>query len=364
MTTQGSRTINADFHRLLVDQIPLPLITTDQHHNIQSINVAASELFHRQSDDIISKPISEIVPEEARQTLSAAINNALQESQNTEFIFNQPGNPNVLAMTIAPVTDDQNQPIAALVTIREVAQHIDPAASDDQRTKLASLGRMAGAFAHYFNNILGGAVTSVSYALSSEDPDLQAKTLKHTNEALARATKLIDSLLAFAEGDQRHIDRTDLAELIGHVASYIGPEMAEEGVTLDLKLEPIPKTLVSKTQFITVLENVLHNALDACEQNETVTIGTRLDDDTVTISVSDTGCGIHESQLARIFEPFFSTKSDVNADFEHHPGLGLAVAHGLLQVLGHGISVRSTPGQGTTVTIRLNAAKSPASSAE
>ncbi len=359
MTTQDAHSAAADHHRRVLEHAPFPLISTGEHHNIQSINAAACKLFQEQPQNVIGQPIIHMLSEDMRDTMTAALTAAIQNAQKTEFLFNRPNNPNALGTTVCPITDDHNKPVAALVTIREITQRIDPATNNIQRTKLAYLGRMAGAFAHYFNNILGGAVTSVSYALSSDDADLQAKTLKHTNDALARATKLLDSLLSFAEGDQRHSSQSELTELIHDVASYVGPELARQNITLDLKLEPIPKTLVPQMQIITVLENIIHNAADATESGGNIVVSTRRDSDSVTLSVTDTGCGIAEAQLPHIFEPFFSTKSDVNADFEHHPGLGLAVAHGLLQVLGHTISVQSTTDEGTTVTIRFEAATTP-----
>ncbi len=356
MTTPNPTSVTADHHRLVLRHAPQPLISTDTQQIIQTINAAACQLL-RKTDDVIGCPIDDVLPEPARETFRGGLSDAIQSGEKTEFIFALTDRENPLNATIVPIVDDQQNNVGALVMIRQAAQQIEPAANEAQRTKLTYLGRMAGAFAHYFNNILGGAVTSVSYALSSDDPDLQARTLKHTNDALARATLLLDSLLSFAEGDQKHSEQTELTELIHDVASYIGPEMAQQNISLELKLEPIPKTPVPQIQVITVLENILHNAVDATEPGGTVTIRTQLQESSILLSVTDTGCGIPESQLQRIFEPFFSTKSDVDTEFEHHPGLGLAVAHGMLQVLGHNISVRSTPGVGTTVTIRFNVAE-------
>jgi len=190
----------------------------------------------------------------------------------------------------------------------------------------------------------------VDFALSTDSPDFQARTLRQTSEALARATKLVESLLTFAEGDLRHSDLGDLTEIVINVAEYMEPELASDNVKLVLDLRTIPVTPVPKAQIVTVIENILHNAVDAMPEGGTATIESKVVDGVATLVITDTGCGMDEHALSHVFEPFFSTKNQTG-DTEGHPGLGLAVAHGLLQVLGHTISVSSKPHEGTTVTI-------------
>ena len=72
----------------------------------------------------------------------------------------------------------------------------------------------------------------------------------------------------------------------------------------------------------------------------------------VDLIISDTGCGMDEETCQRVFEPFYTTKGR-GLGSEQHAGLGLAIAHGVLQVLGHSINVSSVPGEGTTVAIRM-----------
>ncbi|NOT02718.1 MAG: sensor histidine kinase, partial [Phycisphaerales bacterium] len=106
--------------------------------------------------------------------------------------------------------------------------------------------------------------------------------------------------------------------------------------------------------FVTVLENILHNCVDAMPNGGSVTMTATHADHRSVLTITDSGCGMTEADRARVFEPFFSTKKDDAMDIEKHPGLGMAVAHGIIHMLGHDIEVASTPGQGTCITIRFH----------
>jgi signal transduction histidine kinase len=304
---------------------------------------------------MLGAPVGSIIPSSDRQRGEALFRKVIEDGEVATFEFQDrdaQGFPRTLATIISLVSDDEGTKLGAMACLRDITARIDLEVEVARRERLASLGQMAGALAHHFNNILGGAVTSVDFALSSDDPDLQAHSLEQTSEALARATKVIDSLLAFAEGDQRHQDRSDVTDVINQVVAYMEPELVSEDIKLERTLGAIPETQVPRAQLVTVLENIIHNAVDAMPDGGTVAIRTSCVDGEVSLSVTDTGCGADEATLEHIFEPFYSTKTS-EMGFEHHPGLGLAVAHGILHVLGHKIEISSTVGGGTTVTIRF-----------
>jgi two-component system NtrC family sensor kinase len=160
--------------------------------------------------------------------------------------------------------------------------------------------------------------------------------------------------MAFAEGDRRHLDECDLTELILSIADYMEPELADQNIKLELALEAAHVMRVPRAQLVTVIENILHNAVDAMPDGGTVTVATTIQDGVVMLSITDTGCGMDPGDVQAVFEPFYSTKTGDALNFEHHPGLGLTVALGILQVLGHTISIDSDPGKSTTVSVRFN----------
>jgi PAS domain S-box-containing protein len=345
------------FHHLC-DHAGVAMISTDTDLVIKTWNAAASKMFGASSNGMVGTGLMGIIPAETRETAERVMRKTIVRGDITHFEFRHrdaQGQPRTLAVAVSPVVEDDGRRIGALACVRDITRRIQLEGELAKRDKMSSLGSMAGRLAHHFNNILGGIVTSVDFALVSDDPHLQRETLKRTSDALARASKLIEALLAFAEGDRRHSDVCDLTEAIIFVANYVEKEFTEAGITLEMELGAIPVTTVPRVQIITVLENVLHNCVDALEVGGKASLTSRLEEDgVVVLTIADNGCGMEEEELRRAFEPFFSTKSMRGGDFEHHPGLGLAVAHGILEDLGHTILVKSVKNEGTTVTIRFS----------
>lgn len=339
------------------------MISTDADLSIRAWNGAAATMFGASRSGLTGASIGSVIPVEGRETAERLIRETISGHSGHSFDFQHrdaQGNPRTLAVTVSPIIDDDGVGRGALACFRDITHPISVESEMGLQNKMASLYRMAGALAHHLNNILGGAVTSVDYALAMDDPNLQNRALVQTSEALARASKLIDSLLAFAEGDQRHQEECDLREIILSVVEYMEPEMAARNVKLELDLETVPETRVPLAQIITVLENILHNTIDAMPDGGTATVRMSAVDGVVTLSITDTGCGMAPGELPKAFDPFYSTKSRDGMDFEHHPGLGLTVAHGILQGLGHSISIESKLGESTTVFVHFYPAASKA----
>jgi two-component system cell cycle sensor histidine kinase/response regulator CckA len=304
-----------------------------------------------------AKSLLSVIPNEGRKEAEAHLRAALATGDINSHEFqhrDEHGQPRTLAFTASPILDEHGKSIGALACFRDITNRTRLQAELAKKDHMTALGRMAGALAHHYNNILGGVVTGIDFALASDNPALKQRALQQTGEALGRVARLTDSLLAFAEGDQRHGDQCDLTELILSVADYMETEMADQNVTLKLELGHIPVTSVPRAQLVTVVENILHNAVDAMPKGGTATLRTMADEYGVKMSITDTGCGMDEDQIGKVFEPFYSTKAGESFDFEHHPGLGLTVAHGILHVLGHSIAIESAPHQPTTVAIRFN----------
>ncbi len=344
------------YYRYLFDNAGVAMISTVADLTIRTWNNAAATMFGASRAGLAGEPIGSIIPAEGRDAAERMIRDTIETHVVNSFEFQHRdanGNPRTLAVTLSPIVDDDGDDHGALACFRDITRRINLEVELGQQNKMASLYRMAGALAHHLNNILGGAVTSVDYALAIDDPNIQNRALLRTSDVLARASKLTDALLAFAEGDHRHQDTCDLREIIRSVAEYMEPEMVAQNVNLDLSLGDLPDVPVPLAQIITVIENILHNAVDAMPNGGTATLRAYVKEGSVVMSISDTGCGLNPADLHKVFDPFYSTKSPEGMDFDDHPGLGLTVAHGILQSLGHTISIESTLGESTTVFVHF-----------
>lgn len=345
------------YYRKMCEHSGIAMISTDRNLLIRTWNAAATRMFGASSASMIGTPIVSVIPTEGRSQSERLIRQAIETGEITNGDFEHRdahGQARSLTVTMSPVVEDDGKTVGALACFRNITRRIQLEAELAGISKMASLGEMAGALAHYLNNMLGGAVTSIDFALGTDIPNLQVRALRQTGEALGRAGKLLNSLLAFAEGDQRPQDQRHINDVIREVTQRLQPEFVEANITLELRLDHRADITVPLGQFTTVLENILHNAIDAMPKGGSISIDMPTTDGRRMLVLSDTGCGMEDRSLGRVFEPFYTTKSR-ELDFEHHPGLGMAVAHGILHRLGHDLWITSVIETGTKVYIRFAA---------
>jgi nitrogen-specific signal transduction histidine kinase/CheY-like chemotaxis protein len=219
--------------------------------------------------------------------------------------------------------------------------------------KIESLGVLAGGIAHDFNNILTIILGNVSLArLQLNDPEKVANQLEKAEKATARAKDLAQQLLTFARGGEPVKKIIDVRSLLKEAAGFAlhGSNVRGEFSISD-DVWPVE---VDEGQLSQVIQNLVLNAVQAMPEGGTVTIsaenaivpeeGRRF----VKISVADTGAGISEHHLQRIFDPYFTTK-------QQGSGLGLATCYSIIRKHGGKIGATSTLGKGSTFHISLMA---------
>jgi signal transduction histidine kinase len=227
--------------------------------------------------------------------------------------------------------------------------------------KMASLGQLTAGIAHEINNpvnFIGASLSplerDIDAILSGELDDEQrgeirdeiAALLRGIREGAQRTAEIVRSLRTFSRLDEDELKRVDLAEGIASTLTLLRPRL--DGITVvrdddgPLAVECYPG------QVNQVLMNLLANAIDACEGAGTITIATSSEAGSVRVAISDTGHGIAPDHLPRIFDPFFTTKP-VGAG----QGLGLAIAHSIVQKHGGTLTAESTPASGSTFVLML-----------
>lgn len=222
-----------------------------------------------------------------------------------------------------------------------------------RKEKLAVLGQLGGGVGHELRNPLG-AIKNAGYFLNLaiEDPEPEVKeTLEIIEREVATSEKIINSLLEFAHQVPPVKRRMALKDIIQGVLSRTSvPENVEVVEQID---ETLPKILADPDQLAQVFENLICNAFQAMSPPAGEEKGGRLiiaakarKPGHVSISFSDTGVGIPEDDLVKVFEPLFTTKAK---------GIGPGLALGLILVKGHGgaIEVESEKGEGSTFSVNL-----------
>jgi two-component system NtrC family sensor kinase len=245
--------------------------------------------------------------------------------------------------------------------VEERTQELRRAQAETMRgEKLASVGLLASGVAHELNNPLTGILT-FSHLLRQKMPDksADAEDMDLVIRETKRCAAIIKRLLDFAREKHPEKKFTDLNQVIDDTVRIVERPAhlrdIEIAVDLDRSLPPI---WIDADQIKQVVMNMLVNAQHAVEEKGAITISTRRAQDPragaseqkpmVAISIVDTGCGIPEKNLKRIFDPFFTSK-----DVGKGTGLGLSVSHGIVEAHGGMIDVQSKVGEGSTFCVLL-----------
>ncbi len=222
-----------------------------------------------------------------------------------------------------------------------------------QSEKLASMGQLAAGVAHEINNPLG---TVLLYAdlmhrdLPEGDPRRQ--DLRLILDEARRCKGIVQALLNFARQNKVLAQVTDINRLCRETAAEVEKLPLFAGVQIALELDPaLPEVHADPAQVRQVFLNLFNNAAEAMPGGGTITVSTRrvaAGGEGVEISIADTGCGIPDENLPKLFTPFFTTKP-----IGKGTGLGLAISYGIVKMHRGSIDVQSKVGLGTTFIIRL-----------
>ena len=260
-------------------------------------------------------------------------------------------------ITYNPVRDSRGEIVGASQVVRNVSERRRAAAAAADQRRLEALGRLAGGVAHDFNNLMT-AVIGYTGIISQSLPthDARQMDLAEIEKAATRAGELTQQLLAFAR--RRVIDPkiVDIGELVGSFMRLISPLLGST-VKLTVRIASNLATVrIDPVQFEQVLMNLAVNARDAMPNGGELIVEvspTKFRDGAgVRLTVRDTGLGMPADVVARIWEPFFTTKPQGKGT-----GLGLATVHGLVHQFGGDITVESTEGVGTAFHVLLPSAQ-------
>ncbi|MBZ5637797.1 MAG: PAS domain-containing sensor histidine kinase, partial [Acidobacteriia bacterium] len=240
----------------------------------------------------------------------------------------------------------------ALILSRRQAETEKARLQDQLRhaDRLVTIGQLAAGAAHELNEPLGGILGFAQLAGKHEKlpPEVRRDLEKIVRSAL-HARDVVRKLMLFARQTPPRKMRVDLNRLVAEGIMFVEPRFAAEGIVLRRRLATdLPEIVADPGQMHQVIVNLVVNGLQAMPEGGTLTLETRAGKDHVVLAVEDTGTGMTEDVVERVFMPFFTTK-----DIGQGTGLGLSMVHGIVTSHGGSIRVDSKPGRGSRFEVRL-----------
>jgi two-component system cell cycle sensor histidine kinase/response regulator CckA len=355
-------------------------------------------LVNDRAEDLFGWPRAELLNQQARVLLTDAAVAAYPDQLIRRGDVPEAGPMGTLSLTarrkdgsefpveasLATVDTESGRVIVAVVrdlTERQRAEaeqaRLRTEAQTHRNQRLESLGQLAGGIAHDFNNMLGVIVNYANFVIEeaeSPSPDVKAiaSDARQVVRAGERGTELTHQLLAFARREVVRPEVLDLNAMLAEVEQLLRHSIGEHIKLITRPAPALPPVTCDPGQIEQLLVNLALNARDAMPSGGNLVIDTapftagRDDSDIspgeyVRLRVGDGGRGMAPEVVERAFEPFFTTKPSGEAT-----GLGLATVYGIVtQANGH-VSIESSPGLGTTVTVMLpaGAAQEPAAASE
>lgn len=340
-------------YQRLVEYAPdmIHLIAADGsilHANRMALNILDFGL-----EDLRGVKIWDLVHPDQRGEMQEFMQNVFHVGQGKkEFVMRARNGREVYVETSAVVVAEADNMIACLFS-RDLSDHRRLEAELIQRERLALMGEMAAGVAHEINNPLGIILASAEEMLEQgNDLENWKENLQAIERNALRASKFIEDLLSFTRPSPPSKVQFDLVYLINECLVLCKQHLKKKRIEINKDFPEGPVFMEGDyNQIQQVIVNVLLNSIQAIEEEGTIRIQVRQEGTgsvgKVHVEISDTGVGITEKDLPRIFDPFFTARK--NKGF----GLGLSISKRIVEKHGGRIQVTSKVGKGTTVSIEF-----------
>lgn len=352
-----------DFMNKIVQSAPISIMAADLAGNIIIWNKAAERTLGYKSDEVIGKMhITKVYPEgkayEIMKVLRSMEEGGLGVFPVQPMLYvRRDGKIIEGNLSAAMIYDDDGKEVATVGSFVDLTERIEMerALSKTQEQllqseKLAAMGRLTSQVAHELNNPLYGIMNTLELLKSEVPPEnKRRKLLDMSLSEIVRLADMLKKMLSFSKPEQEIKRPVNVVTIVDEILMLHEKQLQEHSIKIKTDYaDDISDVYASTNQLRQVFLNMVSNARDAMPEGGVLTVKIFTENGFVNIRFTDTGVGIAEENLGKIFDSFFTTKSSVKG-----VGLGLSVCYGFIKDHGGDIKVESTPGEGTAFTISL-----------
>jgi len=343
-----------DFNENIVESINVGVLAVDLEERIESWNSQMEVMYALPRWQALTRPLGEVfsgpfAQEFYRLRQSPGIHNLYKFRLATPT-----GETRIVNVAIAPLVTKKFSVVGRLIIMDDITERVELEAQLSQSDKLSSIGLLAAGVAHEVNTPLA-VISSYAQLLSKQlqgDEQRSALLDKITRQTF-RASEIVNNLLNFSRTSAAEFTEVDVNKVILDTLNLMEHQFKTTKIKVQDELTPqLPAIQGNAGRLQQVFLNLFLNAKDAMPGGGTLKIAT-YNGDGISVVVSDSGSGIAQEHIQRIYDPFFTTKASPQDGQRLGAGLGLSVTYGIIQEHAGKIRVESAPDEGTTFYLQF-----------
>jgi two-component system, NtrC family, sensor kinase len=338
-----------DFNENIVESINVGVMAVDLQDRIESWNSQMEVMYAQPRWQVVGRSLSEVLPAAFVEEFYRVRQNPGIRNLYKFRLVTPTGDSRIVNVAMAPLVTRKFNVVGRLVIMDDITERIDLEVQLTQADKLSSIGLMAAGVAHEVNTPLA-VISSYTQMLAKQlqsDPQKAAVLDKITKQTF-RASEIVNNLLNFSRTTGTELTEISLNKVIADTLALLEHQFKVAHIQVQSELnEKLPLILGNAGRLQQVFLNLFLNAKDAMTGGGVLSVAT-LNGEFVSVRVSDTGSGIAQEHIERIYDPFFTTKTTPADGQNRGTGLGLSVTYGIIQEHAGHIRVESRPGEGTT----------------
>ncbi|MFH1416264.1 MAG: PAS domain S-box protein [Elusimicrobiota bacterium] len=318
------------------------------------VNDAYSRYFKKDKDELIGNTFIPLIPEDDRKTIkeilsSISIDNPVVTHRHRVIL--PEGGIAWQTWTNRAIFNEDNEIIEYQAVGRDITELINKDRELQQAQKLSAIGQLASGVAHEINNPLSALSGEIQWLMEKTEDKKLMKSLEFMNKVSTRIADIVTKLLAFSrDTSQKERVFQNLNHVVEDTLIMMERRLKDSRITVYRDYEKkLPEVYAGSGQMEQVFVNIVLNSADSMPDGGKLCVKTfSRDEKTVSVRITDNGCGIKENELNLVFDPFYSSKSA-----DKGTGLGLTVSHGIIANYGGNIQIKSELHKGTQVTVNL-----------
>jgi PAS domain S-box-containing protein len=341
-----------DFNENIVESINVGVLAVDLQDRIDSWNSQMEVMYAQPRWQVVGRSLSEVFPASFVEEFYRVRQNPGIHNLYKFRLATPTGESRIVNVAIAPLVTRKFSVVGRLVIMDDITERVELEVQLTQADKLSSVGLLAAGVAHEVNTPLA-VISSYAQMLAKQlqsDPQ-KASVLEKIIKQTFRASEIVNNLLNFSRTTGTELSEISLNKVIADTLALLDHQFKVAHVAVETNLnESLPPIQGNAGRLQQVFLNLFLNAKDAMAGGGVLNIAT-LNGESVSVRVSDTGSGIAQEHIHRIYDPFFTTKTTPAEGQNRGTGLGLSVSYGIIQEHAGNIRVESRPGEGTTFTL-------------